>query len=157
MKHKAILTTGHIASICRCSHDTVKRWLETDQLRGHRLTPHGQWRVLPGDLLEFMERQGLPVEDEARATLGLSEDSLPIKEYLYCWEFHERNKTCPIVGDRNCQDCLVFKTKTKECFILRQHAGHQQVFCGGSCDECPYYQYIAEVEVPRQGEDIPEA
>lgn len=155
MKPKEILTTADVAGICRCSHDTVKRWLETEQLRGHRLTPHGQWRILPQDLLEFMERQGLPLDDEGRGTLGLPES--PVKEFVFCWEFHRRNKSHPAGGGRECKDCLVFSTKAKECFILRKEAGPDQVCCQGPCEECEYYHYTMEMENLAGGEDVPTA
>jgi len=152
---KEILTTGDVAGICKCSHDTVKRWLEGEQLRGHRLTPHGQWRVLPEDLLEFMERQGLPLDDEAKAILRLPER--PIKDFVYCWEFHKRNETRPAVEGKECEDCLVFRTRAKDCFVLREHVGHQQIFCHASCGECSYYRHVMEMEMPPGGGEIPEA
>jgi hypothetical protein len=146
---KHILTTGDVAALCRCSHDTVKRWLESAQLRGHRLTAQGQWRVLPKDLLDFMERHGLPIEDDARAIFGLPE--APIKDYVYCWEFHKRNKSHPAVEGKECENCLVFRAKAKECFSLRDEAGHQQVFCRGPCTECEYYRHVMEIDVSRGG------
>jgi hypothetical protein len=145
MKHKQVLTTGDVATLCKCSHDTVKRWLESEQLPGHRLTPHGQWRVLPKDLLDFMERQGFPIDEELRGILGLPEP--PIKDYVYCWEFHKRNKTHPACEEKRCDDCLAFQTKAKDCFILRKHAEHGQVFCQGPCEECDYYRYATEMNV----------
>ncbi len=148
-RDKAVLTTSDVAAICKCSHDTVKRWLESQQLLGHRLTPQGQWRILPKDLLEFMERNAFPVEDEARAILGLPQP--PVKDYVYCWEFHERNSTHPAAEGRRCEDCLVFKTKAKDCSVLRDHSGHQQVFCHGPCEDCDYYRYVMEMEIPAGG------
>ena len=149
MKRGTILTTGDVASICKCSHDTVKRWLESEQLPGHRLTPHGQWRILPEDLLEFMERQGLPIDEEARAILGLPEP--PIKDYVYCWEFHKRNKSHPGVNAKECEDCLVFMTKARDCFVLRKQADPDQVACRGPCEECDYYRYVTEMDTPSGG------
>ena len=149
MKAKDILTTGDVASICKCSHDTVKRWLEGERLPGHRLPLQGQWRILPKDLLQFMERHGIPIDEEANALLGLPEP--PVRDFVYCWEFHQRNKSRPAVEGRSCEECLVFKTKAKDCFVLREHVGHQQIFCRSSCEECDYYRYVTEMGVPDSG------
>ena len=146
---KEVFTTGDVASICKCSHDTVKRWLESEQLPGHRLTPHGQWRILPKDLAEFMERHGIPIDEEARAILGLPEPV--VKEYVYCWEFHKRNKSHPAMEGNGCEDCLVFKTKAKDCFILRKQAEPEQVRCRTPCEECDYYRYVTEMGMPHGG------
>jgi hypothetical protein len=155
VKRKDILTTGDVASICKCSHDTVKRWLEGEQLPGHRLTPHGQWRILPEDLLEFMERQGLPIDEEARSIFGLCE--LPIKDYVFCWEFHRRNKSHPALDGQECEDCLVYETKARDCFVLRKQAGGDRVLCRQPCEDCEYYRYITEIEIPPGAGKLPEA
>ncbi|NQT83306.1 helix-turn-helix domain-containing protein [bacterium] len=144
VKHKQVLTTGDVANICKCSHDTVKRWLESEQLPGHRLPPHGQWRVLPKDLLDFMERHSIPIDEEASSLLGAPEP--PIKDYIYCWEFHKRNRSHAAAEGKSCEDCLVFKTKAKDCFVLRKQAGPEQVLCQMPCDECDYYHCVMEMD-----------
>jgi excisionase family DNA binding protein len=149
VKQKQILTTGDVASICRCSHDTVKRWLESGQLSGHRLPPQGQWRILPKDLLEFMERHGIPIDAEASALLGVAEPTSA--EFLYCWQFHKFNDTHPAVEGKNCEDCLVFSTKAKDCFVLRKQASSEQILCQGPCEECDYYRYVTEMDMPAGG------
>lgn len=146
MKHKGILTTGDVANICKCSHDTVKRWLESGRLPGHRLTPQGQWRVLPKDLVAFMERRGLPIDDKARVILGVPEPA--VKDFVYCWEFHVRNKTHPGREERGCENCLVFKTRAKECYVLRDQSDPQLVPCSLPCDECEYYNFSREMHLP---------
>ena len=96
-----------------------------------------------------MERHGFPIEEDARALFGLPEP--PIKEHVYCWEFHRRNKTQPAVEGKGCEDCLVFRTKAKQCFALRNETGHQQVFCRGPCTECDYYLYVTEMDMSGGG------
>jgi len=149
VKYKDILTTGDVATICKCSHDTVKRWLERGHLPGHRLTPQGQWRILPQDIVEFMERRGLPMGERARVILGLPE--LAVKDFVYCWEFHVRNKTHPGKEERRCEDCLVFKTKAKECYVLRDQADPSLFLCPGPCEECEYYRFLTEMHLPGGG------
>jgi excisionase family DNA binding protein len=149
MRQKEVLTTGDVASICKCSHDTVKRWLESQELPGHRLPRQGQWRILPRDLLDFMERHDLPIDEEARALLGLPEPA--VKEHVYCWEFHKRNKTHAAIEGKECEDCLAFRTKARDCFVLRRQGSNEQVFCQGPCEECEYYRYVTEMEMPPGG------
>jgi hypothetical protein len=152
VKQKDVFTTGDVASICKCSHDTVKRWLESQQLRGYRLTPQGQWRVLPDDLVRFIEQQGFPIDEKARSVLGLPEPA--IKDYVYCWEFHRRNKTTPVIEGKTCEDCLVFNTRAKQCYVLKEHESHDKVFCQGSCNECDYYRYVTEKDMPRKSSEV---
>lgn len=147
VKQKEFLTTAEVANICKCSHDTVKRWLENQQLAGHRLTPQGRWRILPRDLVKFMDHHGFPIGEEARAVLGLPQPA--VKDFVYCWEFHKRNKTHPAIEGKECEDCLVFRTKARECFVLRDQSSHNQIFCDGPCEGCEYYRYSVQMEIPR--------
>ncbi len=149
MKQKQILTTGDVASICRCSHDTVKRWLESGQLPGHRLPPQGQWRVLPKDLMEFMEEHGIPIDEEGRAVLPVTEP--PVGDFVYCWEFHKHHKDHSIKEGEDCAECLVFRTKAKDCFVLRKQAEPGQVLCQVLCKDCDYYRYVTEMDMPTGG------
>ena len=152
VKQKRILTTGDVATICKCSHDTVKRWLESEQLPGHRLPPQGQWRILPTDLQEFMERHGIPIDAEASAVLGVAE---PVPaDFVYCWQFLKRDATRSPAEGEKCEDCLVFKTKAKDCFVLRQQAGSEQILCQGPCEECGYYRYVTEMDMPTGGNQV---
>jgi len=96
-----------------------------------------------------MERHGIPIDEEARSILGLSEPA--VKEYVYCWEFHKRNKSHPAIEGKECEDCLVFKTKAKDCFILRRQAEPEQVRCRRPCEECDYYRYVREMDMPHGG------
>jgi hypothetical protein len=96
-----------------------------------------------------MERHGIPMDKEASAVLSAFEPQLA--DYVYCWEFHKRNENHPAIEGKECEDCLVFNTKTKDCFVLRKEAEPGQILCGGPCDECDYYRYVTEMDMPASG------
>lgn len=45
-----------VAKRLRCSRDTVVRLLESNVLRGYRLTPIGWWRVIEQSVLEYEQK-----------------------------------------------------------------------------------------------------
>jgi excisionase family DNA binding protein len=57
------LTTGDVASYCHVSHVTVFRWIKRGILKAYS-TPGGHYRVSCHDLVEFLEKQGMPVSPE---------------------------------------------------------------------------------------------
>jgi two-component system, OmpR family, response regulator VicR len=62
MPNKKYLTTGQAAKICRVSQRTVIRWIDSEQLKGHRFPGTGAHRrIMEADLLGFLRKNGIPV------------------------------------------------------------------------------------------------
>lgn len=59
-------TTGEIANFCGVTLRTVIRWIEKGHLKGYKLPGRGNNRVLPHDLLEFLQQQNMPIPDELK-------------------------------------------------------------------------------------------
>ena len=54
------MTTGEAARMLGVGLNTVKRWINSGDLRGGR-TPGGHWRISKDDLNAFMRTKGLPI------------------------------------------------------------------------------------------------
>lgn len=59
-------TTGEIAEFCGVTLRTVIRWIEKGHLKGYKLPGRGNNRVLPHDLLAFLQEQNMPIPDELK-------------------------------------------------------------------------------------------
>ena len=147
MKKRAF-TTSDIAQICDHSRETVKRWLEKEEIKGYRVGAHGHWRVLAEDLALFLKINNIPypaseeigTDLKALASIG----NLP----TFCWEFYKNKMDEHIVSERRCEDCLVYKTKSINCYALRKEVGHECVYCAHSCEDCAYFHFQQKEILP---------
>lgn len=55
------LKPSEIASYCDVHQRTVSRWINTGELKGHKLAGRGNYRVQINDFIEFLVKQGMPV------------------------------------------------------------------------------------------------
>ena len=63
LKEKRVLTTGDVARICHVAPRTVSKWFDSGRLQGYRI-PGGRDRRIPVEnLVEFMQRHGIPLGD----------------------------------------------------------------------------------------------
>lgn len=62
ISNKKALTTGQVAAYCHVSHVTVLKWIKNGELNAYRL-PSGHHRILISDFREFLERQGMPIDE----------------------------------------------------------------------------------------------
>ena len=58
-----VFRSGQVAKICKVSLGTVHRWSDSGQLKGYRLSGLGHRRYLKKDLIEFLEKKGMPFDD----------------------------------------------------------------------------------------------
>jgi len=138
---KQAFSTSDIARICHHSRETVKRWLEKGEIKGYRVGASGHWRVLPGDLRAFLQRNGIPFPDPGETGVNLAgiagTDTYP----LFCWQFFKDSTSDHVGSKGSCRDCMVYKTKALKCHTLRQEIGHEKVICSHSCAECDYFLF----------------
>jgi excisionase family DNA binding protein len=148
MKKRAF-TTSDIAQICHHSRETVKRWLEKGEIKGYRVGTSGHWRVLPKDLASFLKNNNIPFPDAAETGFDLREltgtEDLP----TFCWEFFKNSMSDHVRSNGSCEDCLVYKTKSLNCYALRREIGHKKIFCGYSCEDCGYFHFQQREIVPQ--------
>ena len=146
---KGYYTSSEIAQFCHYNRETVKRWLEKGQLKGYRVG-RGHWRVLRRDLFQFLKENGIPVpveikpvQPEDRRTDG---DEFP----GFCWEFFRRSKIRHVSAGKSCRECLVFRSKAKECYLLSEETGHLKLCCDTDCKNCQYFRIIQGIRKERK-------
>jgi excisionase family DNA binding protein len=147
MKKRAF-TTSDIAPICHHSRETIKRWLENGEIKGYRVGVHGHWRVLAEDLASFLKNNNIPFP--APEEIGLDLKALTGIGNLptFCWEFYKNKMNDHVRSDTRCEDCLVYKSGSINCYALRKEVGHKKIHCGISCDDCAYFHFQQEVIEP---------
>jgi two-component system OmpR family response regulator len=57
-----LLTANDVARYCGVTSVTVSRWIKGSKLRAYT-TPGGHYRILKQDFREFLESNGLPVDE----------------------------------------------------------------------------------------------
>ena len=135
-------TTSDIAPICSHTRETVKRWLEKGEIRGYRVGTAGHWRVLAEDLALFLKDNNIPFPEprevgvDLKALMGIK--NMP----LFCWEFYKDKMDDHVRSGARCEDCLMYKTRSINCYALRKEVRHKKIFCKYSCEDCPYFHFL---------------
>lgn len=135
-------TTSDIATICSHTRETVKRWLEKGEIKGYRVGDSGHWRVLAEDLALFLKDNNIPFPEprevgvDLKALLGTQ--NMP----SFCWEFYKDKMDNHIRSEARCEDCLIYKTRSINCYALRKEVGHKKILCRYSCEDCAYFHFL---------------
>jgi len=58
-----LLRTSQVAAYCGVTNDGVVKWIKAGKLRARR-TPGGHYRMRASDFRWFLERHGMPVDEE---------------------------------------------------------------------------------------------
>jgi excisionase family DNA binding protein len=136
-------TTSDITPICSHTRQTVKRWLEKGEIRGYRVGTSGHWRLLAEDLALFLKNNNIPfpqpkeVGFDLKALMDIQSTPPP-----FCWEFYKDKMDNHIRSGARCEDCLVYKTRSINCYALRKEVRHKMIFCKYSCEDCAYFHFL---------------
>jgi excisionase family DNA binding protein len=114
------------------SPDTIVKWIKEKNLPAQR-TIGGQFRIFVDNLREFMVRNEMSTE-----LLDAEVDSRP-----YCWEYHREARCGGSTTGFSCSECLVYRTKTLNCFELRA-VNADRDWAHSSCKDCGYYRRWAK-------------
>ena len=147
MKKRAF-TTSDIAKISHHSRETVKRWLEKGEIKGYCVGTSGHWRVLAEDLALFLKNNHIPYPAPEEIGIDLKAMTGIRNLTTFCWEFYKNNMDVHVRTGHRCEDCLVYTTKSINCYALREEVGHKKIYCGYSCDECAYFHFQQRVIGP---------
>lgn len=147
MRKKAF-TTADIARICHHSRETVKRWLERGRIKGYRVGTSGHWRVLPKDLALFFKENNIPFPEPAETGIDVKALLNSQTAVTFCWEFNRDRKDHHSRPGAACEDCLIYKVKSINCYALREEVRHQKIYCGHSCEDCAYFHFQQEEIAP---------
>jgi excisionase family DNA binding protein len=126
------ISVARAARICDVSRRTVLNWISRGQLRAHRL-PNGHYRIHRDVFRAFLSVN--------RPDVALGRFDLEARADNMCWS--------NLLGSpqHNCVRCLVYRTQTVHCFVLRDEVGHDPIGCTVSCSSCEHlieiYQQIS--------------
>jgi len=138
---KTIFTTFDIARICHVSGETVKRWVAQGIIKGYRAGIGRHWRVLPKDLAQFLKENNIPFPDfhETGIDLRALEENNSLA--VFCWQFYKDNVKDHVRSQGTCEDCIVYKVKSINCYALREEVKHRKIYCNHSCEHCAYFRF----------------
>jgi len=138
---KKAFTTSDIARMCHHSRETIKRWLEQGKIKGYRVGTSGHWRVLTKDLAVFLKDNNIPFPEPAEISIDLKALADIRHLVTFCWEFYKTKANDHVRPHRACEDCLVYKVKSINCYALREEVEHKKIFCIHSCEDCAYFHF----------------
>jgi len=139
---KSAFTTSDVARISHVTGETVKRWLEEGKLKGYRVGTAGHWRILPKDLAFFLKNNNIPFPAPEETGIDLSGMTSLEDSPTFCWEFYKDKMGHHIRPEESCEDCLVYKVRSINCYALREEVGHKKIYCEYSCEECDYFRLV---------------
>lgn len=134
------LTTGQAARYCFVTSDTIANWIKSGLLRAQR-TAGGQYRILLGELREFMLSRGMSTH--------LLDDQVGHRPP--CWVFRAGDAGAETSA---CRDCIVQFLGVRNCYRLMAMRPGEERPCR-DCAACPYFQRWGE-EAPDDGEPVKE-
>jgi excisionase family DNA binding protein len=126
-KAPVALSTGQAARFCLVTADTIVNWIKYQHLPARR-TAGGQFRILIRDLRSYMAERGMQTD--------LLDAEFETRRY--CWEYGSCAEAGPLMGV-DCEDCLVYRSRTLNCFELRSALTSQPEQLE-ACARCEYLQ-----------------
>jgi len=146
---KRVFTTSDIARICHYSGKTVSRWLEKGEINGYHVGTSGHWRVLPKDFALFLKNNNITFPEPAEIGIDLKSLMDIENKPTFCWEFYKNEIYDHINPDQTCDDCLVYKVRSNNCYVLRKKVGHKEILCSHSCEDCAYFHFHQKEILPK--------
>lgn len=139
---KSAFTTSDVARICHVTGETVKRWLEKGKIKGYRVGSAGHWRILPKDMAFFLRSNNIPFPEPEETGIDLRALNTREDSPTFCWEFYKNKLNTHVRPEGSCEDCLVYKIKSINCYALREEVGHKGIYCDYFCEDCDYFHLL---------------
>lgn len=119
---KDCLTTTELAKLCGVSRFTIINWVNRGKIRTMK-TVGGHCRIPVSEAIAFYETFH-------KEKTGFISESL-----CHCWEYPQKAKC-----DKECKDCLLYKSRINYCFVVVREFGKEVVHCKGDCLNCDYFE-----------------
>ena len=119
---KDCLTTTELAKLCGVSRFTIINWVNRGKIRTMK-TVGGHCRIPVSEAIAFYETFH-------KEKTGVISESL-----CHCWEYPQKAKY-----DKNCKNCLLYKSRINYCFVVVREFGKEVVRCEGDCLDCDYFE-----------------
>ena len=119
---KDYLTTTELAKLCGVSRFTIINWVNRGKI-GTMKTVGGHCRIPVSEAISFYESFYKEKKDDISESL------------CHCWEYPQK-ANC----DKECKNCLLFKSRINYCFVVVREFGKEVVHCEGDCLSCDYFE-----------------
>jgi len=119
---KDYLTTTELAKLCGVSRFTIINWVNRGKI-GTIKTVGGHCRIPVSEAISFYESFYKKKKDDISESL------------CHCWEYPQK-ANC----DRECKNCLLYKSRINYCFVVVREFGKEVVHCEGDCLSCDYFE-----------------
>ncbi|MFC1676653.1 helix-turn-helix domain-containing protein [Planctomycetota bacterium] len=119
---KDYLTTTELAKLCGVSRFTIINWVNRGKI-GTIKTIGGHCRIPVSEAISFYE------SFYKKKTGDISES------LCHCWEYPQK-ANC----DKECKNCLLYKSRINYCFVVVREFGKKVVHCEGDCLSCDYFE-----------------
>jgi len=119
---KDCLTTTELAKLCGVSRFTIINWVNRGKIKAMK-TVGGHCRIPISEAISFYE-----AFHEEKS--GVTSDSL-----CHCWEYPRKTNY-----DKECENCLLYKSRINYCFVVVREFGKEVTHCKGDCLNCDYFE-----------------
>jgi len=119
---KDCLTTTELAKLCGVSRFTIINWVNRGKIRTMK-TVGGHCRIPIPEAISFYETFH-------KEKTGVTSDSL-----CHCWEYPQKTNC-----DKECEGCLLYKSRINYCFVVVRQFGKEVIHCKGDCLNCDYFE-----------------
>ena len=119
---KDYLTTPELARLCGVSRFTTLIWIKQGRVKTMK-TVGGHHRIPLSEAISFFE------------TLHNGNSGIEAESVQHCWE-HPQKTNC----HKECQSCLLYKSRINYCFFVVREFGKEAIHCKGDCLNCEYFE-----------------
>ena len=116
------LTTTELSKLCGVSRFTIINWVNRGKIRTMK-TVGGHCRIPVSEAISFYETF-------YKEKIDVTSESL-----CHCWEYPQKTNC-----DKECKNCLLYKSRINYCFVVVREFGKEVVRCEGDCLNCDYFE-----------------
>lgn len=115
-----ILTFKEAEKYLKVPRSTLYKLLQEGRLPARKVGRH--WRFVKSELDDWLKTS------EGGRAPGVTRP--------YCFQFWKKQE---VDGHHDCLNCLVYRSKSLECFQLAQELNSDKISCNSPCIDCGYY------------------
>jgi len=119
---KDYLTTTELAKLCGVSRFTIINWVNRGKIRTMKTTG-GHSRIPVSEAISLYE------------SFYKETDDVKSHSACHCWEYPQKTNC-----HKDCQNCLLYKSRINYCFVVVRHFGKEMIRCDGDCLNCDYFE-----------------
>jgi len=116
------LTTTELAKLCGVSRFSIINWVKRGKI-GTIKTVGGHCRIPVSEAISFYE------------SFYKNSNEVKSESLCHCWEYPQKTNC-----SKECENCLLNKSRINYCFVVVREFGKKVVHCDGDCMNCDYFE-----------------